>query len=452
MNEKTTKGVKTLLGNPKKAIIKISVPMMVGMGVQTLYNLVDGIWVAGLGPDALAAVGLFFPIFIGLIAIANGIGIGGSSAISRKIGAKDKKAADSVGEHSILLGISIGILITISIYPLLHKIFNSMGAKGNVVNYAITYAEVLVAGIAILIFTNIGNGILRGEGDTKRAMYAMILGSGLNIILDPIFIYIFHMGVVGAAWATLASIAISAVLIFYWIFIKHNMYVTITFKNFKIDGIIISEILKVGIPSSLAQLSMSVTMFVMNIFIVRVGGTNGIAIFTSAWRIIMVGIMPLLGIAIGTTAVTGAAYGAKNIDKLNTAYLYAIELGVKIEAVVMVLVLIFAPQVSILFTYSKIGAHISKELIQALRLLSLFLVFAPLGILTSSMFQGIGQGEKALIMTVLRTIIMQILFAYIFGLVLQFGLIGIWWGMIIGNASAAIIGFVWGKIIINHLK
>ena len=137
MNEKITKGVKTLLGNPKKAIIKISIPMMVGMGVQTLYNLVDGIWVAGLGPDALAAVGLFFPIFIGLIAIANGIGIGGSSAISRKIGAKDKKAADSVGAHSILLGIFIGILITISIYPFLHKIFNGMGAKGNVVNYAI---------------------------------------------------------------------------------------------------------------------------------------------------------------------------------------------------------------------------------------------------------------------------------------------------------------------------
>ena len=133
-------------------------------------------------------------------------------------------------------------------------------------------------------------------------------------------------------------------------------------------------------------------MFILNIIIVQVGGTDGIAIFTSAWRIIMLGIVPLVGIAIGVTAVTAAAFGARDIDKLQTAYLYGIKLGVFIEIGVVVLVVILAPQLSYLFTYSKDAAHISADLIKAFRSLVWFLPTVPMGMLTSSMFQGVGKG------------------------------------------------------------
>ena len=452
MEENLTRGVKTLLGDPKKAVLKLSGPMIIAMLVQALYNIVDGIWVAGLGSNALAAIGLFFPLFMVIISLAVGIGIGGSSAISRKIGAKNKKMADSSASHTLLIGFIIGILLSCSMFPFLEEIFTSIGAKGEVLRSVVSYGRILVGGALILVFSNISTGILRGEGDTKRAMYAMILGSGLNIFLDPIFIYKFKLGIVGAAWATLTSISITSFLMIYWLFIKKDTYVDIKFISFKFNIGIIKEILRVGIPSSFAQLSMSLTMIILNIIIVKAGGTDGIAVFTSAWRIIMLGIVPLLGIAIGVTAVTASAYGAKNINKLKIGYFYGIKFGIIIEAGIVILVIILAPQLSYLFTYSKGAVHISGDLVKAFRSLVWFLPAVPFGMLTSSMFQGIGHGEKALAVTFFRTIIMQVFFSYLFGILLKFGLTGIWWGIVLGNVIAATIGFTWGEFTIKKLK
>lgn len=452
MPEKITSGVKTLLGDPKKAVLKLSGPIIIGMLVQSLYNIADGIWVAGLGSDALAAIGLFYPIFMVIISLAVGIGVGGSSAISRKIGAKNKNMADSAAVHTLIIGLATGIILTIFMFPFLKEIFLSTGARGKVIQMVLGYGHILVGGAVILVFTNIATGILRGEGDTKRAMYAMVLGSGLNIILDPIFIYTFKMGIVGAAWATLVSICVTAVLLIFWLFVKKDTYVEIKVLQFKFNWSITKEILRVGVPSSFAQLSMSIAMFILNYIIVKVSGTDGIAVFTSAWRIMMFGVIPLLGIAMGVTAVTGATYGARDIEKLDTAYLYAIKLGFLMEILVSVLILIFAHPLAFLFTYSKSAAHISGYLVTAFRILAWFLPTVPLGMLTSSMFQGIGRGENSLAVTIFRTIIMQVFFAYFFGITLKLGLVGVWWGIVVGNVIASIVAFVWGKFTIKELK
>ena len=447
-----TKGVKTLLGDPKKAVIKLSGPMMIAMLVQSLYNIVDGIWVAGLGSEALAAIGLFFPLFMIILSLANGIGVGGSSAISRKIGAHDRSKADSAAIHTLIIGLMTGILITLSVYPFLEHLFVAIGAKGNVVPMVVRYSRVLVGGSLILVFSNIVSGILRGEGDMKRAMIAMTTGSVLNIVLDPLFIYTLKMGITGAAWATLLSITLTSGLMFFWLFIKKNTYVSFHFSGFRFDGIIIREILRVGIPASFAQLSMALAMFFLNMIIVKIAGSNGIAVFTSAWRIMLIGIVPLVGIAIGVTAVTGASYGARDIDKLNTAYLYAIKIGVLIELGVVILIFILAPKISWLFTYSKNASHLASALTRAMRWLVWFLPGVPFGMLTSSMFQGIGQGEKSLAVTFLRTIIFQLFFSYLFGISLHFGITGVWAGIILGNITASVVGFIWGRITIKKLK
>jgi len=241
-------------------------------------------------------------------------------------------------------------------------------------------------------------------------------------------------------------------LMIFWLFIKKDTYVDIGFKHFKFNSRIVKDILRVGIPSSFAQMSMALAMFVLNIIIVKAGGTDGIAVFTSAWRIMMLGIVPLIGIAIGVTAVIGAAYGAKNIGKLKTGYLYGIRLGFSIELGVVALVMILAHQFSYLFTYSKGAAHISGDLIKALRWLVWFLPSVPFGMLTSSMFQGIGKGEKSLAVTILRTIIMQVFFSYLFGISLKYGIVGVWWGITVGNVTAAAISFVWGMLTVKGLK
>ena len=304
----------------------------------------------------------------------------------------------------------------------------------------------------ILVFSNIASGILRGEGDTKRAMYAMALGALLNMILDPIFIYKLKMGVVGAAWATLASICVTSLVMIFWLFIKKDTFVDISFRSFRFNYSIVKEILRVGIPSSIAQLSMSVTMFILNIIVVKVSGTDGIAVFTSAWRIMMVGIVPLLGVAIAVTAVTGAAFGARDITKLNAGYIYGIKFGFTIELIIVVLVMIFAPQLAFLFTYSKGAVHIAGDLVTAMRCLAWFLITTPFGMLTSAMFQGIGLGERSMAVTLLRTIIMQVFFSYLFGIILHNGIVGIWWGIVSGNVTASVISFTWGYLTIRLLK
>jgi len=452
MEKEFTEGVKFLLAEPKRAILKLSIPMIIGMVVHSLYNLVDGIWVAGLGSDALAAIGLFFPIFMVVISLASGIGIGGSAAISRKIGAKDKKMADLSAVHTLILGFLVGIIFSTGMLPFIQKVFLSMGAKGNVLQLVVSYAKILLSGTIIIVFTNIGGGILRGEGDTKRAMYVMVLGAGLNIFLDPVFIYQLKMGVKGAAWASLLSLFISSLIMWHWLFIKKDTYVDIVFSSFRLNWNIIKEILRVGIPASFAQISMSLAVFVLNLFIIKTGGTDGIAVFTSTWRILMLCLVPLMGIGMTLTSVIGAAYGERNIFKLKEGYIYGIKMGIIIEIIVVFLIMIFAPQISRIFTYSKKSSHILPDLIKAFRILAWFLPAVPFGRLTSSLFQGIGRGENAFFLAVLRTIILQIFFSYLFGIVLKSGISGIWCGIVAGNIIGSLIAFLWGIGTIKGLE
>lgn len=447
-----TQGVKTLLGDPKKAIRKLSGPMIVAMFIQTLYNIVDGIWVAGLGSDNLAAIGLFFPVFMMLLSLATGMSVGGSSAISRKIGANKKKQVDSAAIHTLFIGLVVAVLITVVVYPLLREIFLSIGATENVVNLVVDYGRIIIASTIVLIFNNISSGILRGEGDTKRVMYAMGMSSILNIFLDPIFIYWFDLGIKGAAWATVVSISATSILVFFWLFVRKNTFVNFRFRSFRYNGKIVKEILRVGIPSSLAQMSMAIAIFSLNYIIIGIDGTDGVAVFTSAWRIIMIGLVPLLGIAIGVTAVTGAAFGNKNPKKLAIGYFYGIKIGVIVEIVISFLIFVFAIQLAYLFSYSQDTMHISGSLAKTLRELVWFLPTVPLGMFTSSMFQGIGKGENSLAMTVLRTLVLQLFFAYLLGVVFRLGLSGVCWGVVSGNITASLIGISWGQWEIKKLK
>lgn len=451
MNERVTRGVKILRGDPKKAILRLSGPMMIAMVVQTLYNLVDAIWVSGLGADALAAVGLFFPFMMFLMGFSNGIGIGGGSAVSRRIGERKKEAADNTALHTLVLTVVIGAVMSFPFLPILPKIFSMMGATGNVNKMATGYSRVIVGGALLLFFSNMANNLLRAEGDAKRSMYAIVLGSVLNIILDPIFIYLLKMGVVGAAWATIISIGITAIILFIWLFYKRDTYINLRFSEFKPNKSIVGEILRVGVPASFSMISMSIAMYLLNMIIIKASGTNGVAVFTSGWRIVSLGTIPLMGIATGVTAVVASSYGEKNINKLKVGYHYAIKIGVLIEACIAIATFIFARPISYIFTYSKGAKVIADDLILFLKWMAPMYPFVPLGMLTSAMFQGIGKGERAFIVTFTRTVILQVFFCYFLAITLNYGFIGILWGILIGNLSASTFAFTWGNLTISKL-
>ncbi len=452
MNDKINRNVKLLLGDPKKAILKLAIPIIIGGLVQTLYNFVDGIWVSGLGEDALAGVGIFMPFMFILSAIAMGVGVGGSSAISRAIGAKNRKRAGNIGDHTIIIGTIIGVIIGFSMYPFLGQIFTAMGAGEKTVELATTYGEIIIIGSPFMFLSSLGSAILRGEGDTKRAMYVMVISAILNMILDPIFIYTLNMGVYGAAVATVISIILSATIIMYWLIVKKDTYVQLRLRYFKMNKDIIKEIFKVGLPSSISQISMSFTMIIMNTIVITAGGDYGMAIFSGGWRIVMVAIVPLMGFAAAVTAVSGAAYGAKNIENLKTGYYYAVKIGTVVGLITGVIIGVFAPQFTFLFTYSESSAHLAPGIIEFLRYVVLYFPGVAAGMLTSSMFRGIGRGNYSLAQTILRTLILQVVFAYFLGIYFNLGLAGIWLGIVLANWIASIFAFFWGRSVVRKIE
>ncbi|MFV9676133.1 MAG: MATE family efflux transporter [Methanosarcinales archaeon] len=450
MYNKKTVGVETLLGDPKKAVIKLALPMIAAMSMQTIYNLVDAVWVSGLGADALAAIGFVFPFFFLVIGLSNGLGIGAGSAISRRIGAQDKRGADNVAVHALIMMLLLTVLFTIPFYAFTDELFVLIGA-GNTADMAIAYARIIFAGSIFIFFTNIANAILRGEGDARRAMYAMTLGAGLNIILDPIFIYSFGLGVAGAAWATIVSLAITSIIMLNWLLFKKDTYVSFKFDDFKFDKDIVKDIFRVGLPAAVMQLSMSLTLLIMNLIIVQVDSTDGVAVFSTGWRVVTIAILPLMGVATAVVSVTGAAFGARSFDKVNFVHLYATKLGLIIESVIGVATFILAPQIAAIFTQAEGMTHIASELTFFLRIISLFYPSVSFGMLSSSLFQGTGKGMYALIVTVLRTLILTPLFAALFVFYFNFGLHGVWWGLVVANVIGPAIAFAWARLYIHGL-
>lgn len=425
--------------------------MIVAMSVHTLYNFVDGLWVAGLGPNALSAVGFFFPFFFMIMALSTGIGIGGSSAVSRMIGAKDKKNADAVASHTMVLMVIAAIVLALPFFIFAPTIFTRLGA-GPVATMAGAYARIIFGGTLIIFFGQVASALLRGEGDVKRAMVVMMIGSGLNIILDPIFIYLLKLGVAGAAWATMVSICFSSGYLFYWFFIKQDTYVSIKFRGFQFQKTILSEILKVGIPASFQQMTMSIAMLILNLIAVRAGGTDGVAIFTTGWRVVMFATLPLHGIATAVVPVTGAAFGGRAYKKLDIAYMYAIKIGVVIELVMAVIIFILAPQIAWLFTFTQESVRIRADLVNFLRIMCIFFPAVSPGMLSSAMFQGTGKGSYSLAVTFIRTILLAVPLAYCFAVILDLQLTGLWWGVVLGNSLGGIIAFTLGRIYVNRLK
>jgi len=450
--KRETEGVKTLLGEPKKAIIKLAIPLMIAMSVQTLYNLVDAIWVSGLGADALAAIGFVFPFFFMAIALSTGLGVGVGSAISRKIGARDKEGADNVAVHSIIIMLLFTVAFTIPLFVFAGDIFVLIGA-GKTAGMAAAYGSVIFAGGIFIFFSNTANSILRSEGDVKRAMYAMMLGAGLNIVLDPIFIYTLDMGVVGAAGATIMSFGVTSILMINWLFLKKDTYVSFKFRNFKFNKNIVKDIFGVGLPASVSQLSMAFTMIIINVMIVMVGvgSTDGVAVYTTGWRVAMIAILPLLGIATAVVSVSGAAFGARSFEKLKVSHLYAVKIGVMIETVIAAATFIFAPQIAAVFTQSEGAAHIASDLTFFLRVMCIFYPAVSFGMLSASVFQGTGKGINALLATTLRTLILTPLFVVVLAFSFNIGLIGIWFGIVAANIIGSAVAFSWARLYIVKL-
>lgn len=446
----TSVGVKTMLGDPKKAVRKMSVPLIVSMLLVSIYNLADAAWVAGLGADALAGVGFITPIFLVLVGLGNGLGAGATSAISRYIGENNKEKADNGSVHTIIITVILSIIVSVILLALQEPILVAMGA-GKTIGYAEQYGTVMFTGAILFILPNAMYGILRAEGDVTRTMYAMAISGILNIILDPIFIYTLNLGVAGAAYATLISVGIVIIILAYWFYGKKDTYLKPFWSNYKYSKEITSDILGVGLPASLEMLLTAIFAALFSALLTVVANTDAVAVYSTGWRVVSIGTMPVIGISTALVSIIGANLGATRYENIRIAHRYSIKLSILAAIITGVLVYVFAPQIIMLFSYSSNSAYLAPKMVEFLRCMVLFYVFMAIGAPSTFAFQGVGKGVTSMFQTLLRQLLLTIVFAYLFAIPFGWGEYGAWWGIIAGEFVACIITFVWANGYIKRL-
>ena len=442
--------IEMITGDPKKAINKLSMPIIASMFLIFANNIIDSIWVAGLGPEPLAALGYITPLFMILVGFGNGIGAGGNSLISRYIGAEDKVSANNAAIHNLILSVIISVVVSIVFILSMKSLLLMMGAE-SVINYAMDYGFIIFIWTFALLMPPIVGGAFRAEGDIKRATIPIALAAIINMILDPIFIYTLNMGIKGAAWATALGPFISLLLMFYWIFVKKDTYLSYSLKDFKNDLAMYKDILVVGIPASLEQLVLSVLTIFVNYMLTIVSGPVSVAVYTAGWRIINIGMLPAIGVGTAAISVAGVAFGAKKYENLRVTARYAVKVALIASIIVCIILNVFSNQIAFIFSYSENSAQLEPLIASFLQIMCLFILYVPFGASAGNVFQGVGKGTISFILTSFREFILVLIFAYLLGFVFNMGEFGIYCGMLLGGGIGSLICYACIELYINRL-
>lgn len=348
MNERNTK--MELLGKTPipKALLALGVPTMIGMLINALYNLADSYFIGGLGTDQMGAVTVAFPL--GQIVVGLGLlfGNGAAAYLSRLLGCGDKKTADKVASTALYSGVFIGAVVILFSVIFLKPILKQLGAIESVMPYAVTYTSIYITFSIFNVFNVTMNNIVSSEGAAKTAMFALISGALLNVILDPVFIYTLNMGIAGAAAATAISQIISTVVYLIYIFRKKSVF-SFRIKECCFSKEIMSEILKIGIPTLLFQLLTSLSISMINGAAKEYGG-SALAAMGPVTKIMSMGSLIVFGFLKGFQPIAGYSYGAKKYDRLHEAIKTALIWSTIFCTVFGVAAALFSPSIMAQFT------------------------------------------------------------------------------------------------------
>ena len=330
-------------------------------------------------------------------------------------------------------------------------ILQFMGA-GETIGYAMDYSYIIFGFLFVFVYSGVASAIFRSEGDMRRATIAIAVTAIMNIILDPIFIYILNFGIAGAAWATVISATASCVVMSYWIWGKKDMYLDLSLKNFKYSSRIMIDTLQVAIPSTLENIVFSALAIIINSMLVLAAGTMAVAVYTASMRIVQMCMIPLLGLGTAVLTVAGVAYGGHNYKNLKTAHSYSIKVGFAISIALGIVMYVFSNQIATIFAYTSASASLAPQIAAALSVLTLFVLAIPHGMMSSMMFQGVGKGTYSLIITLARSLILESVFAYIFCFMFGWGVTGIYAGVVLGCFVGGTLGYLWAKFFIRKFK
>ncbi len=418
MNEHSQILAKEKIG---KLLYRLSAPAMVGMLVQAMYNIVDTIFVGrAVGFMGIAGLTIVFPIQILVMAFAQTVGIGGASIISRSLGSGDLERAHKTFGNiiSLVILISASVMLIGGLY--LEPVLRLFGATESILPYSAEYLGIILFGTFFFVLAVSCNNAARAEGNAKVAMNTMLISAGLNIVLDPIFIFGFNMGIRGAALATvLAQASMSIYLIYY--FLSGRSTLVFKVQYLKIIPNILKETMAIGASSFTRQASASIMVVIINNSLAFYGGDLSIAVFGVVNRLLMFAFMPMFGIVQGLQPIVGFNYGAGKLHRVRRA----IQLSVLVTtgmSVLAFLCFMFFPEFFIRLFSSE--QELIESGVEAIRIITLALPLVGFQIIGASIYQALGKPLPALVLSISRQVLFFIPMVIL--LPLYFRLQGIW--------------------------
>lgn len=300
-----------------KALLAMGLPAMIGMMINALYNLVDAYFVGGLGTAQMGAISVAFPLGQVVVGLGLLFGNGAASYISRLLGTGEKETANKVASTALYSSLCVGAVIIICTVIFLNPVLKMLGATGSIMPYAVTYTRIYIISSIFNVFNVTMNNIVTSEGAAKTTMFALLAGATLNMILDPVFIYVLDLGVAGAAIATAISQIVSTAVYLTYIFRKKSVF-NFSIKECCYSKEIVSEVLKIGIPTLVFQLLTSLSIALINMQ-TKVYGDSVIAAMGVVTRVISMGSLMVFGFIKGFQPIAGFSYGAKKYDRLHEA-------------------------------------------------------------------------------------------------------------------------------------
>lgn len=413
----------TMLANQKigKLLYNLSMPAIVAMLVQALYNVVDAIFVGrAVGPIGISGIAVVFPIQLLVMALAQTIGVGGASLISRRMGAGDQNGAGLTFGNMLILAEVLGIALLFFCVSVTEPVLRLFGTTQEIMPAAKAYFQIIALSFPLMTLLMCTNNAVRAEGNAKVAMAVMLVGAILNILLDPLFIFVFGMGIRGAAVATVVAHFIAGCFLIGY-FVSGRSEIPMGLKFLRLNKAIIKEIMAVG-SATLARFgAMSFTTALLNNTLGVLGGANAIAAFGIVFRILCFIFMPLMGLSQGLQPIIGFNYGAKNILRVRQSLKLA-NISATSVALGGSLILIIFPE-TILGIFSDDVALIQTSR-NALKYMVIGLPLIGYQMIGSGLFQALGKPVPALLLALLRQVL--VLIPLILILPKFWGLDGIW--------------------------
>jgi putative MATE family efflux protein len=415
-------------------LVKLSLPAIVGMLVHAVYNTVDtifvGQWVGTLGIGAISVV---LPIVMLIMAVTQTIGIGGASIISRRMGAKNMEAMGLTLGNMVLLTVLLGVVVQMVGVFALTPLLRIFGTTEALLPPAGQYAQIILLSGPLMTFSMVANEAVRAEGNAKMAMLTMTAGAVLNIILDPIFIYVLKMGIRGAAVATVISMALSSTLLLvYFISGRSEIPFRLHYMRFKMK--IIKEVLSVGSSAFVRVGAMSFMVALLNHTLSHYGGDIGIATFGVIFRVLSFIFMPIMGLTMGLQPVVGFNYASRQFPRVRQSIKLTFMASTIVATTGFFVVLFFPEAIMRMFTKDP-GLVASGR--NALRLCVFFLPLAGCQVVGAAFFQALGKAVPALLLSLSRQVL--VLIPLIVFLPRFYGLNGIWLSFPVADLTTFII-------------